>query len=173
MRRAFPFLIAAIAVVVAVAPVAQGNRVDKVATLAAKVKALQAKVAALESKSAAANGDLAAAKNDIASVRSDVVAGQQAVAGVQSGVSALRSDLTAVQANLGALKTCVMYKAMPIGQYDGYVWTPNGTTFSATTALDVVPSGQTPDAHALVANPSCVNSAFVLRPAGRLRVGTR
>jgi hypothetical protein len=44
----------------------------------------------------------------------------------------------------------------PINQYAGYHWT-DGVNEYLTTALDVAPSGETPQAWVQLVNPSCIS----------------
>jgi uncharacterized phage infection (PIP) family protein YhgE len=163
-------LLAAFAAVAVVAPIAQGTGgADRVKALEKKVKALQARVATLESSTAAARSDLGAVKTDVAGVQQGLSQAQQGLSQAQQGLSqlqaggaTLQASVTKVQTDLASLASCVRYKALPMSQYDGYLYTSNGV-LSMTSALDVTEAGQTPQAYAAVLNPSCVGSANALR----------
>jgi outer membrane murein-binding lipoprotein Lpp len=170
LRKTYPLLLAGLVVVAIVAPMAQGTgSADRVSLLEKKVKALTARVAALESQAAATKSDVASAKTDIASAKSDIAAVQAKVATLESGGAALQSAVTAVQSSVGGLASCLRYKVMPLTEYDGYLWTPDGKTIKVTTALDITDQGQTPAAYAAMVNPSCVGASFVVRPAAQVQ----
>jgi uncharacterized protein (DUF3084 family) len=156
-------LLAAFAAVAVVAPIAQGTGgADRVKALEKKVKALQARVATLESSTAAARSELGAVKTDVAGVQQGLSQAQQGLSQLQAGGATLQASVAKVQTDLASLASCVRYKALPMSQYDGYLYTSNGV-LSMTSALDVTEAGQTPQAYAAVLNPSCVGSANALR----------
>jgi hypothetical protein len=88
--------------------------------------------------------------------------GQQAVTPAQfralkAQVAKIRNDLNTTTA---VLSGCVMGTALPVSQYTGYVYTPDGgTNFGTTTALDLTEQGGTPNGYALLVNsdPNCVS----------------
>jgi hypothetical protein len=136
-----------------------------------KMKALTARVATLESQAAAAKNDVAAAKSDIATAKSDIATVQGKVTALENGGAALQSALTAVQSSVGGLTTCLRYKVLPMTDYDGYLYTPDGNKVGVTTALDITDSGQTPQGYAALMNPSCVGASNVMRPAAQVQAG--
>lgn len=87
--------------------------------------------------------------------------------------SALQSAVSALQSSVGSLTSglqCVRYKAMPISEYTGYVYTSDGgKSFGVTSALDVTDQGQTPTGYAALVNPSCVSASHAVRPAAFTR----
>jgi outer membrane murein-binding lipoprotein Lpp len=150
-------LLAAFAAIAVAAPIAQGTGgADRVKVLETKVKALQARVARLESSTAAARSDVGAVKTDVAGV-------QQGLSQLQSGGATLQASVAKAQTDLASLTSCVRYKALPMNQYDGYLYATNGGALSMTTALDITETGDTPQAYAAILNPSCVGSANALR----------
>jgi len=158
----------AIVAVAVVAPMAQGTgRVDRVAALERNVKALQARVGALESQAAAAKNDAATAKSDLAAVQASVSTLQSGASTAQASVSALQSSVSALESSVGTLTTCLRYKVLPLSQYDGYLYTPDGNHIMFTTAIDVTEHGQSAGAYAAVVNPSCVGASVVMRIASQ------
>lgn len=173
MRKTYPLLLAALVVVAIVAPMAQGTgSADRVAVLEKKVKALTTRVTALESQAAATRNDVAGAKGDIASAKTDIATVQGKVTALETGGAALQTAITALQSSVGGLASCVRYKAMPLSEYDGYLYTSDGKNVSVTTALDITDQGQTPGAYAALLNPSCVGTSFVMRPAAQVQRAT-
>jgi hypothetical protein len=172
LRKTYPLLLTSLVVVAIVAPMAQGTGSgDRVSVLEKKMKALTARVATLESQAAAAKNDVAAAKGDIATAKSDIATVQGKVTALENGGAALQSALTAVQSSVGGLTTCLRYKVLPMTDYDGYLYTPDGNKVGVTTALDITDSGQTPQGYAALMNPSCVGSSNVMRPAAQVQAG--
>jgi outer membrane murein-binding lipoprotein Lpp len=170
LRKTYPLLLTSLVLVAIVAPMAQGTgSADRVSVLEKKMKALSARVATLESQAAAAKNDVAAAKGDIATAKSDIATVQGKVTALENGGAALQSALTAVQSSVGGLTTCLRYKVMPITDYDGYLYTPDGNKVGLTTALDITDSGQTPQGYAALMNPSCVGASSVMRPATQIQ----
>jgi len=163
-------LLAAFAAVAVVAPIAQGTgSADRVKVLEKKMKALQARVASLEASTAAARSDLGAVKTDVAGVQQGLTLAQQGLSQAQQGLSqlqaggaTLQASVAKVQTDLASLATCVRYKALPMSQYGGYLYSQGGV-LGTTSALDLTESGQTPQAYAAVLNPSCVSSSNALR----------
>ena len=179
MRKTYPLLLTGLVVVAIVAPMAQGvGSADRVSVLEKKVKALTARVATLQSQAAAtkndvaaAKGDIATAKGDIATAKSDIATVQGKVTALENGGAALQSALTAVQSSVGGLTSCLRYKVLPMTDYDGYLYTPDGNKVGVTTALDITDSGQTPQGYAVLMNPSCVGASNVMRPAAQVQAG--
>jgi outer membrane murein-binding lipoprotein Lpp len=172
LRKTYPLLLTGLVVVAIVAPMAQGTgSADRVSVLEKKVKALTARVATLESQAAATKNDVSAAKGDIATAKSDIATVQGKVTALENGGAALQSALTAVQSSVGGLTTCLRYKVLPMTDYDGYLYTPDGNKVGVTTALDITDSGQTPQGYAALMNPSCVGASNVMRPAAQIQAG--
>jgi hypothetical protein len=170
LRKTYPLLPTSLVVVAIVAPMAQGTgSADRVSVLEKKMKALTARVATLESQASAAKNDVAAAKSDIATAKSDIATVQGKVTALENGGAALQSALTAVQSSVGGLTSCLRYKVMPITDYDGYLYTPDGNKVGVTTALDITDAGQTPQGYAALMNPSCVGASNVTRPATQIQ----
>jgi hypothetical protein len=173
MRKTYPLLLTGLVVVAIVAPLAQGTgSADRVSVLEKKMKALTARVATLESHAAATKNDVAAAKGDIATAKTDIATVQGKVTALENGGAALQSALTAVQSSVGGLTSCLRYKVMPLTEYDGYLYTPDGNKVVVTTALDITDQGQTPGGYAALVNPSCVGASYVLRPAAQIQRDT-
>jgi hypothetical protein len=84
-----------------------------------------------------------------------------------------RDRRAALQSSVGSLTSglqCVRYKAMPISEYTGYVYTSDGgKSFGVASALDVTDQGQTPTGYAALVNPSCVSASYAVRPAAFTR----
>jgi len=151
-----PLLLAVLATVAIVAPIAEGTGgADRVKALETKVKALQGRVVSLE---AAAAG----ARTEIAGVKEDVVAARQGVSALQAGTATIQSSVATVQSNLASLAACVRYSALPLTQYDGYLYTSNGAV-SMTTALDITEAGKAAEVHVAILNPACVSATNALR----------
>jgi hypothetical protein len=170
LRKTYPLLLTGLVVVAIVAPMAQGTgSADRVSVLEKKMKALTARVATLESQAAATKNDVAAAKGDIATAKTDVATVQGKVTALENGGAALQSALTAVQSSVGGLTSCLRYKVLPMSEYKGYLYTPDGNKVVITTALDITGQGQTPSGYAVLMNPSCVAASYMLRPATQIQ----
>jgi hypothetical protein len=94
---------------------------------------------------------------------------QGKVTALENGGAALQSALSAVQSSVGGLTSCLRYKVLPMSEYDGYLYTPDGNKVGITTALDITDQGQTPSGYAALMNPSCVGASYVLRPATQIQ----
>jgi uncharacterized protein YdeI (BOF family) len=75
---------------------------------------------------------------------------------LKKSVATIRKELTATEAVLGG---CVMGNAVPVTQYQGYVYQDTTGATGVTTALDVTEQGGTPSGFVLLVNsdPTCVN----------------
>jgi hypothetical protein len=88
-------------------------------------------------------------------------AGQQAVTPRQ--FNALSKKVTQIRKDLdttaSVLVGCVMGTALPISQYNGYLYQTQAGQVGVTTALDLTVQGGTPGAYALLVSPdaACVN----------------
>lgn len=174
MRKSYPLLLMGLVVVAIVAPMAQGTgSADRVSVLEKKVKALTTRVATLESQAAATKSDVAAVKGDVATAKSDIAAVQGKVTALETGGAAMQSAVTAVQSSVGSLTSCLRYKVLPMTDYDGYLYTPDGgNKIGITTALDITDQGQTPSGYAALVNPSCVGASNIVRPATQVQRDT-
>jgi hypothetical protein len=150
---------------------------QRLAKLEAQMKALQADVRTSKSDLKAAKADLITAKADLKVAKADLKGVKAELKAANASIAKLTASIDGVN---GAVNTaasavkCLTFGIVPIGRYGGgstpvpfgYLYTSdNGANVFLTSALDMVPSGETPGAYVAAVNPTCVKTTSAARAA--------